>query len=53
MTTISSRVFAENPIKYLNMANTECVVVKRGKKLFWIRPEEQEIDGEEDKNVKR
>ena len=38
MTVISSRVFAENPIHYLDISNKESVVVKRGKKTYSIMP---------------
>lgn len=41
MATVSSRVFSENPIHFLNLAIRESVVVKRGKMLFRITPEPQ------------
>jgi hypothetical protein len=41
MTTVSSRVFSENPIHYLNLAVKESVAVKRGKIIFRITPEPQ------------
>jgi hypothetical protein len=41
MTVINSRVFAENPIRYLNLAAKESVAVKRGKMLFQITPQQQ------------
>ena len=36
MTTINSRVFAENPVRYLNMAKREQVAVKRGKSVILL-----------------
>ena len=39
MTTVSSRVFSERPIHYLNLARSEGVVVRRGKTIFRIMPE--------------
>jgi len=36
MTTVNSRVFAENPIRYLNMATQEQVAVKRGRRVFLL-----------------
>ena len=41
MTTVSSRVFLENPTHYFNLARKESVAVKRGKMLFRIMPEPQ------------
>ena len=41
MTVINSRVFSENPIRYLNLAIKESVAVKRGKMLFQIMPQPQ------------
>ncbi len=41
MTTVSSRVFSENPIHYLNLASRERVEVKRGKMIFQITPKPQ------------
>jgi hypothetical protein len=38
MTTVSSRVFSQNPIHYLNLAIRESVAVKRGNVLFRIIP---------------
>lgn len=38
MTTVSSRVFSENPIHYLNLASKERVEIKRGKMTFQIIP---------------
>ena len=39
MTTVSSRVFSQNPIHYLNLARRESIAVKRGKTIFKITPE--------------
>jgi len=36
MTIISSRVFSENPLHYLNLSNDEEVVIKRGKKEYML-----------------
>ena len=44
MTIINSRVFSENPIYYLNLSNNEEVAVKRGKKMYWIKPQEDEVE---------
>jgi len=38
MTVVSSRVFAENPIHYLDLAIKEEVAIKRGKKVFVLLP---------------
>ena len=38
MTVVNSRVFAENPIHYLNLSNNEEIVIKRGKKIYHILP---------------
>jgi hypothetical protein len=38
MTTVSSRIFSENPIHYLNLASRERVEVRRGKMIFQIMP---------------
>ena len=44
MTVVSSRVFAENPIHYLNMSITEEIAIKRGKNLFRIIHEEPKFE---------
>ena len=41
MTAVSSRVFAANPIHYLNLATKEDVAIRRGKRIFRITPEPQ------------
>jgi hypothetical protein len=41
MTVVNSRVFSENPIRYLNLATKESVAVKRGKMIFQITPQPQ------------
>jgi hypothetical protein len=41
MTTVSSRIFSENPIHYLNLAGREHVEVTRGKMIFQIIPKPQ------------
>ena len=41
MTVISSRVFSESPVRYLNLATKESVAVKRGGMIFKIMPEPQ------------
>ena len=38
MTIVNSRVFADNPIHYLNLSKTEEVAVKRGNTVFQIKP---------------
>ena len=48
MTTINSRVFLENPVRYFNLAKTEEVAVKRGKYVYRLilRNEEEQEDCE-------
>jgi hypothetical protein len=41
MTTVSSRVFSQNPVHYLNLAIRESVAIKRGKMIFQITPQAQ------------
>jgi hypothetical protein len=41
MTTISSRVFLENPTHYLKLAVRESVAIKRGKVILQITPQPQ------------
>ena len=38
MTIVSSKVFSENPIRYLNLSKTEEVGIKRGKTIYHITP---------------
>ena len=44
MTTVSSRVFSANPIRYLNLAGKEQVAVKRGKRVFLLMLREDDSD---------
>ena len=44
MTVVSSKIFAENPIHYLNLSKVEDVAIKRGKTRFRIMPEDPEDD---------
>ena len=44
MTVVSSKVFAENPIHYLNLTRKEEVAVKRGKRIIKLMPEESDDD---------
>ena len=44
MTTISSRVFLENPTRYFNLAGKEQVAVKRGKRVFLLVLREEDCD---------
>jgi len=44
MTIVSSRVFAENPIHYLNLSITEEIAIKRGKNVFRIIHEEPKFE---------
>jgi hypothetical protein len=41
MPTVSSRIFSENPIHYLNLASREQVEVTRGKMVFQITQKPQ------------
>ena len=41
MTTVSSRAFSANPIRYLNLASRESVAVRRGTRIFRITPEQR------------
>ena len=44
MTVVNSRVFSENPIRYLNLSKKEEVAVKRGKTIIKLIPEEPDDD---------
>ena len=44
MTVVSSRVFAENPIHYLNLSQKEEVAIKKGKTIIKLIPEEHDDD---------
>ena len=44
MTTVSTKVFLENPIHYLNLSNSEEVVIKRGKKEYMLIPKMSEFE---------
>ena len=38
MTLVSTKVFSENPIHYLNLSKKEDVAIKRGKDIYFITP---------------
>ena len=44
MTTINSREFSANPIFYLNLASKESVAIKRGKAIFRIIREPEQVE---------
>ena len=44
MTTVSSRVFSANPIRYLNLAGKEQISIKRGKRGFLLALRENDSD---------
>ena len=44
MKVVSSRIFSENPSHYLNLANTESVVIENDKKLYWITPQPEDFE---------
>ena len=44
MTVVSSQVFAENPLYYLNLANTENVAIKSEKKTYWLMSEPEDYE---------
>ena len=43
MTIVSSRVFADNPMYYLNLAEKEEVAIKKGKKEFLLLQRESNL----------
>ena len=52
MTVVNSRVFKENPIHYLNLAEKEEVAIKRGKKVYILLPREPEYTNKKLKGEK-